>query len=162
MNELTLLNRAFAARTNVDGDAAAILDIAGNYADGRLTISREEARNLAEIRSRALIDNQRIEIGIGAVGRLIKKFRLSSYVPPDGFAELIGYLAELFYFIKTETHDGISDADLADFMYDRFEGICAGSTELLTSQCEGLITSLAGGNNGDFEGMPENQEDETE
>ena len=47
-------------------------------------------------------------------------------------------------------------------MYDRFEGICAGSTELLTSQCEGLITSLAGGSNGDFEGMPENQEDETE
>ena len=58
--------------------------------------------------------------------------------------------------------DGISDADLADFMYDRFEGICAGSTELLTSQCEGLITSLAGGSNGDFEVMPENQEDETE
>lgn len=70
--------------------------------------------------ARALVDNQRIEIGIGAVGRLIKKFRLSSYVPPDGFAELIGYLAELFYFIKTETRDGISDADLADFMYDRF------------------------------------------
>ena len=62
----------------------------------------------------------------------------------------------------SRTRDGISDADLADFMYDRFEGICAGSTELLTSQCEGLITSLAGGSNGDFEGMPENQEDETE
>ena len=78
---------------------------------------------------------------------------------PDSFAELIGNLAELFYFVKTETHDGISDANLADFMYDRFEGICAGSAELLTSQCEGLITSLAGGNNGDFEGMPEKQEE---
>ena len=162
MNELTLLNRAFAARTDVDGDAAAILDIAGASSDGGLTLSREEARGLAEIRSRALVDNQRIEIGIGAVGRLIKKFRLSSYVSPDSFAELIGYLSELFYFVKTETHDGISDADLADFIYDRFEGICAGSTELLTAQCEGLITSLAGGNNGDFEGIPEKQEDETE
>ena len=72
MNELTLLNRAFAARTNVDGDAAAILDIAGNSADGGHTLSKEEAMGLAEIRSRALVDNQRIEIGIGAVGRLKK------------------------------------------------------------------------------------------
>ena len=54
MNELTLLNRAFAARTDVDVDAAAILDIAGNSADGGLTLSREEARNLAEIRARSL------------------------------------------------------------------------------------------------------------
>ena len=54
MNELTLLNRAFAARTNVDGDAAAILDIAGNSADGGHTLSKEEAmdsRRYARARS---------------------------------------------------------------------------------------------------------------
>ena len=77
MNELTLLNRAFAARTNVDGDAAAILDIAGNSADGGHTLSKEEAMRLAEIRSLALVDNQRIEIGIGAAGRLRGAHRVS-------------------------------------------------------------------------------------
>ena len=79
------------------------------------------------------------------------------------FASRIGFESmELAVWSRSTVNPGISDADLADFMYDRFEGICAGSTELLTSQCEGLITSLAGGSNGDFEGMPENQEDETE
>ena len=160
MNELTLLNRALAARTDIDADAAAILAVAGETSDGGLTVSQADAVYLAETRSRALIDNQRIEIGIGAVGRLIKKFRTSSYATAEDFAGLIGYLAELFYFVKTETHDGISDIDLVDFMYDRFEGICAGSTELLSTQCEGLITSLAGGLNGDFEGIPKKQEDE--
>lgn len=160
MNELALLNRALAAQMNIDADAAAILDIASETSDGGLTVSRADAIYLAETRSRTLIDNQRIELGIGAVGRLLKKFRTSSYASADDFAGLIGCLAELFYFVKTETHDGISDIDLVDFMYDRFEGICAGSTELLTSQCEGLITSLSGGLNGDFEGIPKKQEDE--
>lgn len=115
----------------VYGDLIAANEMSAEYG---LTLSEQDAHELVEVRSRSLRDTERVELGSGAILKLIEKFCVSSYLNTQNYAETLSELLEIFYYYKTESRDRISDTDLIDAMYTYFEGPCHGSTELLAGR----------------------------
>ncbi len=113
-----------------------------------LVLSPEDARELSEVRTRSLKDNERLEIGLGAMEGVIRRFSQSAFINPDNYAYVIAEVTDLFYYIKTETDDKISDTELLDELYLRFEQRCRGSIDLLLSrEGEILIRKINAGEN---------------
>ena len=121
--------------------AEGILRLNATLESRGLALTPDEARELAETRQKSLTANSRVELGLGAVEKLILKFSASGYAARESWTELLNLALELFYFVKTETRDGVSDVSLIDFMSDSFEKN-GGSPELLAESCERLITRL--------------------
>lgn len=111
-----------------------------------LVLSEPEIRELLDTRNKSLMDNSRIELGIGVLPKIIDKFSDSSFIYQSNYAETINELVEIFYYIKTESYDKISDNDLIDIMWDFFENKCYGSIELMTGrELEILLKYIHGG-----------------
>lgn len=107
---------------------------ANNYG---LVITESVAREIAVYRNKALAENERIEIKSDAVARLTSAFLETRYINQEDFAETMGEIIDLFYFIKTETENTISDDDLISEMLDTFQNNpCYGSIEHM--QTKGL------------------------
>ncbi len=113
-----------------------------------LVLSPADARELSEVRTRSLQDNERLEIGLGAMEGVIRRFSQSAFINQENYAYVIAEVTDLFYYIKTETDDKISDNELLDELYLRFEQRCRGSIDLLMSrEGEILIRKINAGEN---------------
>ena len=113
-----------------------------------LMLTPEDARELSEIRERSLRDNERLEIGLGAMEGIIRRFSRSSFINQENYAYVVAEVTDLFYYIKTETDDKVSDNELLDELYLRFEQRCRGSVDLLLSrEGEILIRKINAGEN---------------
>ena len=120
-------------------------DISREYG---LVLSPEDAVVLSETRERALADNERIEIGVGAIAEIIKRFSKSRYVNEDDYAWILNEITEIFYYIKTETNDKISDGVLLDELFKSFELNCRGSMDILLGrEAERIIRTVNSGEN---------------
>ena len=140
MTELTLLSQALIpSKAEIERGANELLSLNDILSEKNLALTEAEAHDIAETRITSLRQNSRIEIGIGAAGRILKKFSVSAYITKQNLPELINFLCEIFYFVKTETRDSISDAELVETLFEKFENECAGSTEHLADECEKLI-----------------------
>lgn len=129
----------------VDREILALNDYSEKYG---ITLLPEEAREISEIRQKSLADNERIEFGLGAVAEIIRRFCRSRYVTRDNYAYIIGEVTDLFYYIKTDTDDRITDRELADMLYIAFEQRCRGSVEILESrEAEIIIRKVNAGEN---------------
>lgn len=125
-----------------------ILDLNAVSGEYGLTLSQEEARELSDTRNRSLTENDRIEIGVGAVGKLIRRFCKSHYVTQENYPYLLNELTDLFYYIKTDTDDKITDDDLVEELFRRFELRCNGSIDTLVSvEGERIIRMVNSGDN---------------
>ena len=113
-----------------------------------LVLSEDEAHSLSVMRSRSVKENDRVEIGEGAVPEIVKKFCTSRFVTQEDYAYILEEVTYLFYYIKTETDDKISDADLIDELFDRFELECRGSVDTLEQrEAERIIRKVNSGEN---------------
>ena len=111
-----------------------------------LVLSEEEAKELSEVRNKSLVENERIEIGVGAVARIIERFCASRYITQENYSYILNEVTYLFYFIKTETDDKISDGDLINELFERFELYCRGSIDTLEArEAEKLIRKINSG-----------------
>ncbi len=129
----------------VEGEILALNSYSEKYG---ITLLPEEAREISEIRQKSLADNERIEFGLGAVGEIVRRFCRSHYVNRENYAYIIGEVTELFYYIKTDTDDKITDRELADMLYVAFEQRCRGSIEILESrEAEIIIRKVNAGKN---------------
>lgn len=118
-------------------------DISSQYG---LVLTEEEARELSDMRNTALNENERIEMGTGAVIEIVKRFCTSHYVNPENYAYILNEVTYLFYYIKTETDDGISDQVLIDELFNRFELWCHGSIDTLAGrEVERIIRKINSG-----------------
>lgn len=143
MNELTLLlNSPIPTEYEIKHTANEILALNDELSSKNLRLTEAEAREIAETRLTSLRQNSRVEIGLGATKRIIKKFSGSTFVSRQDLPGLVTFLTDIFYFIKTETRDAISDAELVDILFDKFENSCAGSPELLADACDELIANF--------------------
>ena len=143
MNELTLLlNSPIPTEYEIKHTASEILALNDELSSKNLRLTETEAREIAETRLNSLRQNSRVEIGLGATKRIIKKFSESAFVSRQDLPGLVNFLADIFYFIKTETRDAISDAELVDILFEEFENNCAGSPELLADICDELIAGF--------------------
>lgn len=110
-----------------------------------LTLTEDEAKELVITRETALRDNARVEFGIGAVKLIIEEFADSPYIDQANYAQTLNELTDLFYYIKSETDDKISDRELVDKLKYLYENTCGGSLELLMSRdTEQLIRQING------------------
>lgn len=110
-----------------------------------LTLTDDEAKELVITRETALRDNARVEFGIGAVKLIIEEFADSPYIDGNNYAQTLNELTDLFYYIKSETDDKISDRDLVEKLKYLYENTCGGSLELLMSRdTEQLIRQING------------------
>jgi len=143
MNKLIVLEN-FAVQP-VEREILALNEISKEYG---IALDAEEARELSETRARTIAENERIEIGVGAVEGIIRRFCRSSYINRENYAYVLNEITELFYYIKTETDDKISDNALLDELFVRFEQRCRGSVDtLIGREAEIMIRKVNAGEN---------------
>jgi len=111
-----------------------ILELNEDTIQRGLLLSEADARDLVDTRNKSLAENNRFELGVETVAKIITRFSGSSFIYQANYAETINELVEIFYFIKTEAVDKISDKALLDVMWDYYENKCCGSIELMTGR----------------------------
>lgn len=99
-----------------------------------LTLTHEDALALLAARVQSLRGNGRVEIGESIVERLVLAFCNSPYLSAENYVETISGLIELFYYMKNETLDRLTDDELLEKMRFYFDGSAAGSLELLAER----------------------------
>lgn len=96
-----------------------------------LRLTQKEAIALIQSKNEILRSYGRVEIGAGIVGKLAEKFCDSAYLQQDDYVSSLCDLIEIFYYIKNESLDQISDDELIDLMKNYYENTCRGSLDLL-------------------------------
>ncbi|MEA4932051.1 MAG: DUF6323 family protein [Lawsonibacter sp.] len=97
-----------------------------------LLLSDTQIQTLAEQRIQALAHTERIEFGPGILQPLIYCFYDSPYLTQANYEETIVELQTLFYTLKNETKDRLSDDELLGVMKTIFDGKAQGSVEYLS------------------------------
>jgi hypothetical protein len=108
-----------------------LIELNGKAADYGLTITESAAREIALSRSAALAENERFEVKSDAVTRLVSAFLETRYIDQEDLAATAGELINLFYHIKNETDNSVSDDDLISEMLEVFVETCFGSMEAM-------------------------------
>ena len=113
-----------------------------------LVLSPDDVHSLSQMRNRSVRENERVEIGSGAVPEIVKRFCTSRYVTPENYAYILEEVTYLFYYIKTETDDRISDGELISELFSRFELECRGEIDTLENrEAERIIRKVNSGEN---------------
>lgn len=96
-----------------------------------LVLSENEAKELIESRNTILTSYGRVELDMEVPKKIIQQFCSSPYINQQDYISTLHDLIEIFYYIKNETEDALSDDDLIDLMYTLFNDTCMGSLDLL-------------------------------
>jgi len=99
-----------------------------------IVLTKKQAELIASAEREHISETERIVFGEAASVGIVKKFARSSFADERDFAETAAELVGIFYTIKEETDDEISDSDLTEMMFDCFENLCGGSLELLSGR----------------------------
>ncbi len=99
-----------------------------------LVLTEQQALALMQTRTNALKENKRIELNGGVVDKLILAFCDSPYIDQDNYEDTLHELISLFYDLKNNTWDTVSDDEVIGFMKDAFNNRCHGSLELLSGE----------------------------
>ncbi len=99
-----------------------------------LSITHAQAVALSDGKRDALCRTSRVEFRSGTVEKLIHAFADSPYINRNNFVDVLRELIDLFYESRNETMDIVTDDELIVFMKHRFDGVCAGSIELLAGR----------------------------
>lgn len=134
LSPFNFLNNNDLMRIQNDEYCRQVLDLNDSTIEKGLRLSETDAKELVDTRNQSLVNNNRIEVGIGVLPKLIEKFSNSTFIYQSNYAETLNELLEIFYYIKTEAFDKVSDNELIDLIWDYFENRCFGSIELMTGR----------------------------
>ena len=140
-------------------DCGSLLALNDHTASYGLMLTPAQAMQLAVCQQRALSDTGRIEFGEGAAAQLIRALCASPYVDRETWADTLAGMTALFYALKSETHDRLTDGELIDAMIRVFDGRAHGAMEVLAGMTEGEWLREADGL-GDDSGEICNDEDD--
>ncbi|MNI61826.1 hypothetical protein D3C73_1171150 [compost metagenome] len=87
-------------------------------------------------RNQVLYSYGRVELSIEVTKELIEAFSSSSFIQQENYADTLNELHEIFYALKNDTEDRISDMKLLHRMKRMFEEDCEGSLDLLRGRME--------------------------
>lgn len=99
-----------------------------------LALTEQQVLELVQTRTNALKENKRIELNGGIIDKLVLAFCNSPYIDKDTYEDTLHELIGLFYDLKNNTWDTISDDDVIEFMKNAFNNRCHGSLELLSGE----------------------------
>ena len=113
---------------------SSLLEINSTTQKYGLFLTEAIAREIAAARGKSLSDNGRIDFSPDPIVRLIKAFSESRYITQEDFSWVISEVIELFYFLRNEVEDVLSDDDMISEMLVVFTETCAGSIEIMQSK----------------------------
>lgn len=128
-NDIVLLSQQMRSAATLQ-ELAALNDTTSKYG---LVLTEHEMKELVEHRFDTLNALRRVEFGRGILPDLVAAFASSPYVMQETYAETIAGLQSVFYRLKEETDEAISDDDLIDSMRVLFDSKAHGSVEYFDS-----------------------------
>jgi len=111
-----------------------LLEINSTTQKHGLVVTEIIAKEIAEAHNLALKENDRVDFSSDTVTRLVKAFSESYYITQETFSEIIGEIIDLFYFLKNEIDDVLSDDDMISEMLIVFNETCFGVIEVMQSK----------------------------
>ena len=115
-------------------------------AENGIVLSEADCKDIAEFRHEVLVETERVEVGLGVVGRIVKEFSDSGYVDQRNFRQVVEDLLECFYVLKNETDDKATDDQVMEFLHYLFEDVVGGDTErLYNSEAIGNFVAMMRG-----------------
>lgn len=96
-----------------------------------LSLSPAQIAVLHKQEGQALSRTGRVYFGKSILPRLAAAFAGSPHIQACDWADTLGELTDLFYALKRETQDSLSDEELTARMVRTFDGPAQGSTTLL-------------------------------
>ena len=105
-----------------------------------LTLNQEDVKEIINSRDNTLKNYGRIELDIGVTKMIIENLYKSQYIDKDDYVYLINDLHEIFYYLKNETLDKISDVEIIEII-DEFYNNCSGRIDILQEKCEEFAKS---------------------
>ncbi len=114
-----------------DKHISEILKINEKFSEKGLNLTKGEALEIIETRSRLIKNYERIVIDNEATKFLIEEFGNSSFITRENYVSTINELQEVFYYIKNENGEKLSDNKLIIALKRIYEDVCKGSLELL-------------------------------
>lgn len=112
-----------------------ILKINSESEQYALSLSQEDVEEIIKARNYTLQSYGRIDLNINVTKQLIEILYKSQYTDKDDYVELINDLQEIFYYLKNETLDEISDIDLLEII-DEFYNECSGRIDNVQNNAE--------------------------
>jgi len=115
---------------------AELLELNEKSKEYGLVLTVQEIELMMAARSQVLYSYARVELSIDVTKELIELFSMSSFIHQENYADRLNELHEIFYYLKNETEDRMSDIKLLRKMKDLFEKDCEGSLDFLKSRLE--------------------------
>lgn len=100
-----------------------------------LTLNKEDVKEIINSRDNTLKNYGRIELDIGITKMIIENLYKSQYTDKDDYVYAINDLHEVFYYLKNETLDQISDIEIIDII-DEVYNNCSGRIDIVQEKCE--------------------------
>ena len=119
------------SRGGEEKETEEIIALNEKTAEYSLVLTRKDVEEIVAARREALKNFGRAEIACDLAVKLIGAFSDSPYIEQSTYKNTINRLIDLFYELKNETEDLISDGEAIAFMKNSFNGECNGSLELL-------------------------------
>lgn len=110
-----------------------------------LELTLEDVKQVMNARNKVLKGYGRVELSFDVTKKLIETFSVSAFVNEKNYVSILNDLQELFYYMKNETEDKLSDEKIIKLMKEKFEDSCEGSIDLLNSCLEEYSRSFRKG-----------------
>ena len=108
-----------------------------------LVLSKEDVDEIINSRNDTLKYYERIELDIDVTKKIIENLYTSQYTYKDDYVELINDIQEIFYYLKNETLDEISDIEVIEIL-DKFYNECSGRIDIIQEESEGSAKEFKG------------------
>ncbi len=112
----------------------AVLETNIKAADCGLQLTEKEAEMLVITGKDAITEQDRVEFGKSATVKIIEKFMHSTFITQADYADTIAALIDVFYEVKEESMDLLTDEEVIEEMYDCFENESGGVIEVLQNR----------------------------
>ena len=104
-----------------------------------LRLNDEQVRSLLLAREQSLRDTGRMEPGAGVLPRIIYAFCDSPYLDRHTYAQTLASLQDLFYALKSEVENAMTDGELIEALACVYNGRAQGSLEYLENLTVGEL-----------------------
>lgn len=125
-----------------------------------LALSEQGMRELAQARTRALIDHGRVEPGGSAVRAIIEGFCDSPFLLQEEYESTLADLTDAFYYFKNACGDQIADDELIAVMRERYDAYDGSVDAVIGTTIEGLCRARRLGEDYDEDRGTEDENDD--
>ena len=114
-----------------------------------LSLNKEDVKEIINSRDNTLKSYGRIELNISITKMIIENLYKSQYTDKDDYVYVINDLHEVFYYLKNETLDQISDIEIIEII-DEIYNNCSGRIDIVQEKCEEFAKNYRWGIGGEI------------